>query len=141
METKEIRYIGFFVDKDELLKRLEERGLAGHLTNIIDHPHVTIKYKPTEIHEELFGEEVLIEAYAYGNDGRNEGLAVTVQTDDDAIREMLTQVRIPHITVSIAADAEAVDTARIHFDSIEPFTIKGYFGGFYYERISGHSFH
>ena len=134
MEAQGITYIGCFVDRDELLKLLEERGLSEHLSNIIDCPHVTLKYKPDELHEELFGGEVRIEAFAYGNDGCNEGLAVTVHTDDETLKAMLAQVPVPHITVSIAEDAEAVDTARIQFERIEPFTIKGYFGGFCLEN-------
>lgn len=124
-------YTACFVNRDELLSAMEANGLSGqHLNRIIDCPHVTLLFRPDDPREAVFGEEVMIEVYAYGNDARNEGLAVNVVSDNVTINELLQNVQVPHITVSVAEGAKPVDTAAIKFEGTAPFILKGVYGGY-----------
>lgn len=124
-------YTACFINRNELLSAMEANGLSGrHLDRIIDFPHVTLLFRPEDPREEIFGVEVLIEVYAYGNNARNEGLAVNVVSDNAVINELLQGVQVPHITVSVAEDAKPVDTARIKFKRTAPFILRGVYGGY-----------
>ena len=124
-------YTACFINRNELLSAMEANGLSGqHLDRIIDCPHVTLLFKPEDPMEAVFGEEVQVEVYAYGNDARNEGLAVNVVSDNVVINELLQNVQVPHITVSVAEDARPVDTATIKFERTASFILKGVYGGY-----------
>lgn len=130
-EKKEVIYTGFFVEREELERILQTEGLPQRLQIPIEYPHVTLAFKPAEAHEELYGTRAVLEAFAYGNDGRNEGLAVRVETGEPVLAALVGEVAVPHITLSVADGAQAVDTADLDFEPIRPFRIKGTFGGFY----------
>ncbi len=129
--NREFKYIGFFVDREEVLRELEERGLAGrHLYRMIEHFHVTVEYRPGDHHEELFGRTIELTAFAYANDGSNEGVAVRMRSQDPDLQRLADRVAIPHITISVAEGGESVNTGKLDFEPMEPFILKGVFGGF-----------
>ena len=122
-------YVGCFVLRDALLQKMSL--IKGHrLDKIIQYPHITFEYKPTEIDEELFGQEIEIVAFAYGNDGQNEGLKVELNSQNECIEKMISNIRIPHITVSVCKTGKPVNTSELEFHPIEPFKLKGKYGGY-----------
>lgn len=130
-EKKEVIYTGYFVDREELERILQTEELSQRLQIPVEHPHMTLEFMPSHTREELYGTQAVLEAFAYGNNGRNEGLAVRVETEEPVLAGLLGAVAVPHITLSIADGAQAVDTAGLDFEPIRPFRIEGTFGGFY----------
>ena len=92
-------------------------------------PHVTVQYQPETVDERLFGENVLIRVTGYGCNGRNEGLSVQVQSRNPDLQKLLDRIAVPHITLSVARDGSSVDTRELDFHPVEPFTVRGRFGG------------
>lgn len=125
------QYIGCFFD-EETEKMLREHRQGKELAKSIKYLHTTIEYQPKYIGRipELFGKEIEVTVTGYGNNGRNEGLEVKVSSKNEEIQEMLERIEVPHITLSRAEDAQSVDTRYLEFEPIEPFTVKGVFGGY-----------
>lgn len=126
-------YIGLFVDKEELLDKLEELNIGDRLERIIEFPHVTLAFMPEKVDRSNFGKKVSIVITGYGNDGANEGLKVYFDSQD--LKEIMEKGRNPHITVSLGEKAKAVDTEKLSFDKCTSFTIVGTFGGFHEGRV------
>ncbi len=126
-------YIGCFFDKEEE-KRLLEHRQGPALEHRIGSLHVTVEYLPGQVDTSLFGTEVEAIVTGYGNNGRNEGFSVEVSSADEDMQRLLDSIELPHITLSRAEDAESVGTKKLRFDPIEPFSVKGKFGGY----IRGH---
>ena len=116
-----IKYIGVFFDSEELPK--------GLLDNDIQHKHITLKYHPADEEVALFthfiGKEVTVHIVGYGNDGQNEGLFVSL---DNTIPYMGADR--PHITLSIADGAKAVNTAYIQTTETRDGIVTGHIGFF-----------
>ena len=114
-----IKYIGIFFDSNDLPK--------GTLYKDITQKHITLRYKPTidniSIYNSLLGAEVECSLIGYGNDGANEGLFVTL---DNTIPYMGADR--PHITLSIADGAKAVNTAFVPMTEQRIGTLKGRLG-------------
>jgi len=133
----EILYLGLFVEKEDLLKKLKEEGNPEwkRLSKTIEEPHVTIYYKPADdISFSLFGKEVEVEVYGYGNNGKNEGLFVRMPEEDGAWAKIKQYVdrddRKFHITVSHSEESTPKETENIEFEEIsKPFRIRMKFGG------------
>lgn len=123
------RYIGLFVSQQEVLRCVSPMK-GERLSRVIEHPHITLAYMPVDAHESLFGQTAEITLTGYSNDGMNEGFLVEASSECDELNAMIKKVRIPHITVSVSEDSEAVDTAFLNFEPIEPVKINGIFGGF-----------
>lgn len=121
-------YIACFVSRSELLEKIAPLN-GSRLSRIIEHPHVTFHYKPDHADETLFGKKVDITAIAYGNDGVNEGLKVTLSSDDPKLQALAEQIEVPHITVSISETGKAVNTRDLDFVPITPIKLTGTFGG------------
>lgn len=123
------RYIGFFVDREELL-HVAERLSPDRLFKTISRPHVTVKHLPETVDTSLFGEQAEITITGYGNDGNNEGFEIEISTKNPMLQEKLDKIEVPHITLSIAEGAKAVNTRYIKFSPITPVKIIGIFGGY-----------
>lgn len=102
----------------------------GKLDTQIACPHVTHKYKPTEVNKSLFGQEVMFKVVGYGINEENEGLLVEVAQASDEMREALAEIEVPHITLSISKEGKAVNTRYLNFEPCTPWYLSGFYGGF-----------
>jgi len=115
-------YLGVFVDPSIT------EGCA--LSRRIEHPHITLLFKPSCNHDDLLGEDVTIEICGYANNGTNEGFLVSAFCENRKVQDMLDAIALPHITLSVSENGLPVDTARLHFKPCEHFTIHGTVGYF-----------
>ena len=116
-------YAGLFVDKDELYGKA-----PAHLENVVEYPHVTTNFAPneTQLHLDELGSKARVFAVGYGNNGKNEGLLVKVESEDPVIQAAVDAVEVPHITLSYSNDSHAMYTAGLEFSPLEkPFEIDG----------------
>lgn len=110
--SRNVRYVGVFLDKDELEKKCQEIG-AKHLSKIIENPHVTLAYDPiNEQLEELKkheGQEVTFLINRYGNNGKNEGFGICDTLENQEIKQLVndTPSGVKHITLSIDGDRDS----------------------------------
>jgi hypothetical protein len=126
----EMMYHGFFIDSDELIQKLEGIERVPLKRRILT-PHVTLKFQPEveDVHEDKFGEPVRIKVVGYGNNGKNEGLEVEVETFDPIFQDLVEKVPVQHITLSLADGALAQDTSGIEFHRLdEQFYIDAVYG-------------
>ena len=126
MET--ILYIGCFLDFQELHRLLKSYDRQV-LYRTITHPHITFSYRPEEIPWELFGTPMTIRCVGYACDGENEALQVEFEDLSPDLRKLADRIAVPHITLSVSANGRSVNSGKLHFQPIEPFVIKGFFGG------------
>lgn len=124
----QIKYIGCFFSRQELYEKLLQKGVPQLETAIL-HPHVTFQYHPQTVNFDLFGKEVTVKVTGYGNDGKNEGVSVELFSEDPVLSSMIAAIQTPHITLSVAKGCEPFDTRLLRFTPIEPFFLKGIFGG------------
>lgn len=121
-------YVGVFLKKENLMKRIE--NLGSRLSKGIEFPHITFQFRPENVNEKLFGSKIIVKAIGYGNNGKNEGLKVELSSTNPELQSMIEAIEVPHITLSISDDGKPVDTRFLSFEDIEPFEICGTFGGF-----------
>lgn len=127
-------YTGWFLDPNQLRQAL--CGLPSHrLSKEIATPHVTLAFRPKEVFSSCFGTRATITAIGYGNDGENEGLLVTVQPEAEPLRQVLSSVSVPHITLSTSDTGKPVNTAKLDFIPISPIVLNGIYGGCRYNGI------
>ena len=122
-------YVGCFItEKDftEILQRLPD----GRLERLIENPHITFAYRPEKVDESLFGEEIKITVVGYGNDGENEGVKVELFTKSTILQDMIGDISVPHITISVSKKGKPVNTKQLNFRAVNPFEIYGKFGGY-----------
>jgi hypothetical protein len=117
-----IKYIGVFFDSNDLPK--------GKLEKDVLDKHITLKYHPTTIEVEMFknllGKEVTVSIIGYGNDGNNEGFFVEILTKNIPY---LGADR-PHITLSVSAVGNAVNTAFVPLSAAAYGKVTGRIGFF-----------
>ena len=108
-------YCGFFIEKAKF-----ERFFEPKLAKAVDFPHITTAFRPsgTELHEDALGEKLRVRVVAYGNNGRNEGIKVEFVEGSAKAKSIFEQIRVPHITISVAEDAKPVDTAELDFEDL-----------------------
>lgn len=128
METKVIFY-GIFFEQEDIIEIAEKLFPKARLQYLAGNPHVTFAFKKemTEGFKKLLGKEAGVIVSGYGNNGKNEGFAVTLL---DNKKEFLG--KIPHITISVADGEKAVNTANLKFQAL-PFkrlVLKGKYGYF-----------
>ena len=121
-------YIALFIEPQQLYT-LTAPMRTNPLPRRPQHPHVTFAFHPDEVDETLFGIEVPITITAYGNDGKNEGVFVTTQIENERLKTLFKRIPVPHITLAIADGAHAVNTKKLNFAPVSPVTVKGIFGG------------
>lgn len=122
-------YVGCFIKFDtfqSVIKAIRKNPLK----NDIKAPHVTFKYRPSDVDDILFGESVRITIIGYGNDGLNEGLKVALKADNLVIQHMIDKIEIPHITVAVSNEGKPVNTKYLRFEKIKPIEIDGKYGGY-----------
>ena len=121
-------YSGLFVNRDELYQ-----ACSPKLEKTVDEPHITINFRPEakQLHLDQVGSNAKITAIGYGNDGKNEGLLVKVESDDPKIQAAVDEVAVPHITLSYSEDSHPMYTSGLEFTPLEqPFEITGTYGIF-----------
>lgn len=129
-----LSYEGIFFEEDmvDLIHSLETEKLA--IVN--DEIHCTFKYHPNnnEIFNEIVGQIFEVYIVGYGNDGQNSGFEILLPEElkkyyinfDEQNPEILKK---PHITASLAEDAEASNTKNLDFKPLEvPIKLVGRFG-------------
>ena len=122
-------YTGCFVDAAALLARAPAMG-PDRLGRLIRHPHVTFAYRPESVDEGLFGTPVTLRVTGYGCDGKNEGFRVEVLTDCAPLAQQAAAIEVPHITLSVGVEEQAVNTRWLVFAPVEPFEIESVYGGY-----------
>lgn len=127
--TNKYHYIGCFLPREELFSHADAIS-KEHLFRIIASPHVTFVFEPDKVDESLFGEKIRIRATGYGNNGINEGLKVELYSENNKLVEMIKNIQVPHITLSVSEDGKSYDTRFLEFHPIEPFELEGIFGGY-----------
>lgn len=131
---KKIEYIGIFFEADKFYE-IENVKAYQRLFRTIDFPHVTVKYKPDEIPLEFFGQKVVIKCVGYGKDEENEAFFVEFVEYPDGMEDLIKEIQVPHITLSVSEKGKAVNSGSLEFSDIaEPFCVEGVFGGMDYER-------
>ncbi len=121
-------YIGCFLQNSEFQNSVRNIR-KNNLKNDIINPHITFVYKPIIIDHSIFGEIIKIKITGYGNDGVNEGVSVSVFSENNIIMDLFSKLEAPHITISLSDEGKAVNTRYLHFNEIEPIEISGIFGG------------
>lgn len=128
-----LSYEGIFFDEEaiKLIRFLE----GNHLLKPIDNVHCTFKYHPNEdeIFDEIVGKEFEIDLIGYGCDGQNSGFEIKLPNELDSFfinyEKNSNDKKIPHITVSLAKGAKAVNTAYLDFIPLsKEVVLKGKFG-------------
>ena len=120
-------YTGCFFEEKEWRRCLEK--LPGQrLEKTVEQPHVTFRFPAGQVDESLLGEPVRVKVTGYGCDGQNEGLRVEAAADREELKELIRQIPVPHITVSLAEGASAKRTNHLSFEGIPPYEIKGIYG-------------
>lgn len=120
-----IHYEGFFITEE----------LPHTLARDIEKKHITTEYKPAKTNDGLYGITADFEIIGYGNDGMNEGYKVRLvkiyAQDDQAelLRALYNQIAVPHITLSLAEGAKAVNTRYLDFKPTESRVVSGVFRG------------
>lgn len=109
IKKNNISYLGVFIDPP----------LQGQLDRTIPNQHITISFNPSD---SMFletiphlGEECEITVLGYGNDGKNEGLLVSV-----AGNFVYQGAEQQHITLSVSKDGRPVNTGKLVFDQPIP---------------------
>ena len=123
-----INYIGCFLDKSVVGEYAEQQN-SERLHRVIEHPHVTFEYKPKVIPYELFGLIVTVRVIGYGCDGENEAFKVEFENLSKELVPLAQLIEIPHITISVSENGEAVNSRNLNFIPIQPVYLQGVFGG------------
>ena len=125
-------YTGVFFNNEtsEMLRRFNSKKLARETKAL----HVTVLYKPSDAHEELFGSEVEIEVTGYGCNNENEGLSCKVTSENPEMQLLLDTIEVPHITLAVSERGKAVNTRFLDFAKPASFRCKGTYGGFRKEK-------
>ena len=128
MYVDTIKYIGCFFNSEQLqgfLKGYTRQKLDREIVN----PHVTFLYRPTDVPANLFGQKVTINVIGYCCNGENEALLAEFVNLPKSLKAYTKNIAIPHITLSIAESAKSVNSYKLDFTPITPFTLDGIFGG------------
>lgn len=125
---KRFLYIGCFPDPREFQEKISAIP-SSRLERVIEHPHVTFQFAPKDVDTTLFGQSISLCITGYGNDGKNEGVSVTLRAQDPTLQEMIDAIPVPHITVSVSKDGVPYKTRNLSFQDISPMELWGLFGG------------
>ena len=124
---KKIQYIGCFFDY-ELIQKLAKAQRESRLFRTITSPHVTIWYHPKTVPYDMLCSSITVECIGYGCDSENEAFEVNFKDYPEALHTLLEKVETPHITLSVSKNGKPVNSNKLVFQSITPFTIQGVFG-------------
>ena len=121
-------YIGCFLDPQEFEKKIALIG-ADRLERVIDCPHVTFVFAPKQVDSSLFGQSIGVRITGYGKNAKNEGVAVTLHTQNPTLQKMIDDIPVPHITISVGPEGVPFETRFLEFRDIPPIDLWGVFGG------------
>lgn len=108
-------------------------NMGGKLDRVVIFQHITFGFK-TEFPEELQGKLINdVRVIGYANDGKNE--AYSVQIPEWLMKKYYNGASVPHITLSTGRFCKPVDSCKLNFQPITPFSIEGMFGYFDEEGI------
>lgn len=126
---QEYIYIGWFVDFQELHGVIDSIRI-NPLDCDIEFPHITAKFSPEEVEISAFGKRIDVIANGYGNDGENEGILVSIETEDKKMKELFDNIQTPHITIAVSESGRPVNTKNLVFSEIAPIRFTATFGGY-----------
>ena len=153
MNALGVKYQAIFINPEDVAKLIERQG--EKLPKEVKDMHCTFKYQPSETEiekfSELLGKEITLMVVGYWSDGKNSGYEIELSPEQEEAYTNAHSVdrggpvptverTTPHITVSMADGAKAVDTGRLPFsrEGFEPFIIHGK-AGFFTSRRKGES--
>lgn len=129
-----LSYEAIFFDEEsvKLIHSLEKEQLPV----INDEIHCTFRYHPKEdeIFDDIVGKEMEVYLIGYGFDGKNSGFELLIPDKIkkyyiNYVSEESHELRLPHITASLAVGATPSKTRELLFEPLpEPVLIKGRFG-------------
>lgn len=122
-----IKYVGLFFDRNDILENAAKQA-PERLHRVITHPHVTFAYRPAQIPWEAIGKHITLQVVGYGCNGKNEAFKVAFDELPEELTALAEKIAAPHITISVAKNAEPVDSANLRFTPIENFPLTGTFG-------------
>lgn len=127
-------YEGIFFDKkaSDLIRSIELKNFPIYNELL----HCTFKYNPTneELFDNIVGREIEISIVGYGYDENNSGVLVSLPDEVKKYyinydEENPNILKAPHITISLAEGAHAVNTKNLKFLPLEsPIKVTGTFG-------------
>ena len=133
-----VEYFGIFFEECESLKiELNEKVKLEKLPNNF---HCTFKFAPKNFafYNEVIGKDISIALVGYGNDGKNSGFEIDFPQNLNKYfnnYDKQGNLKVPHITTSMAFDGKAVNTASLNFEKLnEPILVTGKFGYFIREK-------
>lgn len=124
---EKIHYTGLFLDYSCMWNKI------GHITcgrfeRKIKRPHITFLYEPSVSDYSLVGEVAEIIVTGYGYDDENEGLSVTIETDNKELYSLFQNIGVPHITLTVDPCGRSVNTGRVMFCPVAPVRLKAVYG-------------
>ena len=122
-----IYYTGLFLDYSYMWNKI------GHITNgrferKIKRPHITFLYRPDISDYSLVGVKATVIVTGYGYNGENEGLSVSVETDNEELRKLFDAVDIPHMTLTVAEYGHSVNTRDVNFYPVPTIKLNAVYG-------------
>lgn len=125
-----IIYTGIFFNRENTEKLYE--AFPAHLLRQIANPHVTLIFRPIgkNQHTELFGTKATVKITGYARDEDNEGVLVSVHSEDERLRVLYSSLPKPHITLAVSTSGSPVNTARLDFEPCDGPTLTGTFDAF-----------
>lgn len=129
-----LSYEGLFFGEEmvKLIHSLE----TNQLENVNDELHCTFKYHPSEneIFNDIVGKNFEVYLIGYANDGNNSGFEIELPAElrkyyINYEEQNPSELKVPHITASLANGAKAVKTKDLDFKPLEePIKLVGRFG-------------
>ena len=119
-------YIGLFFDKS-----IVEKAPCGYTYKIIDNPHITFHFRPSEdeIPYELIGKSFTVKIVGFGLNEKAAGWRVELPEE---LKPFYKGQKNVHITTSVSEIGKPVDTGSIErWAPVPEFEITGEFNGFY----------
>lgn len=125
----QVIYQGIFFNDEAIITMAN-----NPLSNVVKNMHITFSFKPTVLFpKEVVGQRFDIKVIGEGCDGQNHGFLVEIPEE---LKRYYKGSKQPHITVSLADGAKAVNTSNIEFKTIEPFTISGRVGFYTKDKVA-----
>ena len=125
---EKIKYIGCFYDQELILQKAKIHS-NERLYRSIKHPHTTFFYRPETVPYDMFGSIVTVRVTGYARDSENEAFLVEFENLPKGLEELASQIKTPHITISVSKTGEPVNSGNLKFTPIAPFLLSGIFGG------------
>ena len=122
---EQIKYLAAFFDEKES-KKLRQINIEKRLEKEISRLHITFKYRPDFVDENLLGTKIEFDVIGYGNNEKNEAVSVRACNMEKEIEELYNN---PHITLSRTMNSKSVFSKNLMFYPLEsPFKVFGVLG-------------